>query len=101
MTTEEWGLLLALAVMAMAIRLSGLYAGRYLAKHRFSQSMVNAVPGCLLIALVVPDLISRGVGGWAAAGATLLLMMKTRNITIGMLGGVLVMALARLTGLVA
>jgi uncharacterized membrane protein len=87
--------------MAICIRLGGLYAGRYLERHAIGQAMFNAIPGCLLVSLVVPDLLSRGVGGWVAAAMTFVLMRVTRNMTLSMLGGVAAMALLRVGGITA
>ncbi len=98
MSSAEWLLLLGLALMAICIRLGGLYAGGYLKRSAVGQAMFNAIPGCLLVSLVVPDLLSRGVGGWVAAAMTLVLMLATRNITVSMLGGVAAMALLRVVG---
>ena len=101
MSNDEWLLLAGLAAMALCIRLGGLYAGRYLERHAIGQAMVNAIPGCLLVALVVPDLLSRGVAGWIAAAITAVLMYATRNMTVSMMGGVAAMALLRVAGIAA
>jgi uncharacterized membrane protein len=64
-----------------------------------TQVILQALPGSLLIALVVPDLISRGLVGWLALAATLTLMKLTNNMLVSMVGGILMTAACRFTGI--
>lgn len=99
MQSDDWTLLVLLGVMAMSLRLIGLYGGKYVSSNAIAQAMLQALPGSLLVALVVPDLISRGVAGWVAMAATLGLMKLTNNTVISMVGGIVVTAVCRFAGL--
>ena len=66
MRTDDWTLLILLGLMAMSLRLIGLFGGKYVSSNATAQAMLQALPGSLLVALVVPDLISRGIAGWIA-----------------------------------
>ena len=79
MQVDEWRLLFLLILMSIALRLIGMYAGKYVSKNTTTQVILQALPGSLLIALVVPDLISRGLTGWLALAVTLTLMKLTRK----------------------
>lgn len=99
MQSDDWKLLILLGMMAMSLRLIGLYGGKYVSGNAVAQAMLQALPGSLLVALVVPDLISRGIAGWLAMAATLALMKLTRNTVASMVGGIAVTAICRLAGL--
>ena len=99
MQIDEWRLLLLLILMSIALRLIGLYGGKYVSKNTTTQVILQALPGSLLIALLVPDLISRGLAGWLALAATLTLMKLTNNMLVSMVGGILMTAACRFTGI--
>ena len=85
--------------MSISLRLVGLYGGKYLEHKQIVQSMLNALPGAVLMALVVPDLLGRGVPGAVAAVVTIALMKVTKNTAVSMLGGIVVTGLCRAVGI--
>jgi len=99
MRHDDWVLLLLLGAMALALRLIGLYGGKYLSANSVAQAMLSALPGSLLVALVIPELIARGIAGWLAMAVTLVLMKNTNNTAVGMLGGIVTTGLCRAAGL--
>jgi len=99
MREQDWILLASLALMSISLRLIGLYGGKYLEHKQIVQSMLNALPGAVLMALVVPDLLGRGVPGAAAALVTIALMKVTKNTAASMLGGIVVTGLYRAVGI--
>ena len=98
MREQDWILLASLAGMSISLRLIGLYGGKYLEHNQIVQSMLNALPGAVLMALVVPDLLGRGLPGAVAALVTIGLMKITRNTAASMVGGIVVTGLCRAAG---
>lgn len=95
----EGQVLLAVGLAAIAtysLRLGGLLlATRFPKSGRFRNGM-DALPGALLFALVVPAIATEGVWGVAATVLTAVVVMRTRNTLAAMVTGVLVIYLARL-----
>lgn len=83
------------ALATYALRFGGLLlASRFPKAGRFRQGM-DALPGALLFALVVPSLVAEGGWGVLAGGLTALVVWRTRNTLLAMLVGMLVIYLAR------
>jgi uncharacterized membrane protein len=95
MSWNDWLLLGAFAAMSMGIRLVGALAGRQLGNAPVIRNCLEAVPGAVLVALVVPDLVGRGPEGIVGAAATLGTMLYARNAVVGMGAGMLVTAIWR------
>lgn len=92
---------LAIGLAALAtysLRIGGLLlASRLPKKGRFRRGM-NALPGALLFALVLPGILSEGVWGVVAASVTAIVAFRTKNIFLAMLLGVGIVFVQRQLG---
>ncbi len=95
----------ALAAIGLAalgtygLRLGGLLlASRLPRTGRFRRGL-DALPGALLFALVVPSIAAEGPWGMVATGLTALVVLRTRNTLAAMAVGVAVVWAARGAGL--
>ena len=57
---------------------------------------MDALPGAVLVSLVVPGILQEGFSGVIAAACTAICWHKTRNVFVAMALGMAVVALARL-----
>ncbi|WP_216825807.1 AzlD family protein [Ruegeria sp. EL01] len=94
MTTEIWLTILGLAIASYSIRLGGyLLAVRLPQKGGWTRGM-EALPGCLIVALVALMMLNGGAIEWVAGG-TVSCRRKTRNLPISMLAGMIIVAALR------
>lgn len=85
----------AAALATYALRLGGLLlADRLPTTGRFRKFM-DALPGTILLSLVVPGVMSSGVAGCTAAMLTGVCAYKTGNVFVSMLLGMALVAVAR------
>lgn len=85
----------AAALVTYSLRFGGLMLASKLPQSgRFKQFM-DALPGTILLSLIVPGIVAAGVIGGVAAGCTAICAYKTKNAFISMLIGVLIVALYR------
>lgn len=96
MTTEIWWTVLGLGAASYAIRLGGFFLALRLPQSGAWARGLDALPGCLIMALVALMMIKGGVIEWVAGLIALLVAAKTRNLPISMLAGVSVVASLRL-----
>lgn len=82
-------ILVALAGGTFTIRLGGFWLGRRLPTSGGWARSVSALPGCLILALVVIQLLQGGPAEWVAGLAALGVAMLTRNLPLTMLAGIL------------
>jgi uncharacterized membrane protein len=87
------------AIVTYCLRLGGLLlAERFPKTGRFKKFM-DALPGTILLSLIVPGAFSTGFWGWAATACTALCSLKTGNVFASMIVGVGIVAISRwLTG---
>ncbi|BCS55419.1 AzlD family protein [Geobacter sp. SVR] len=86
------------ALATYALRLGGLLlASRFPRTGRFRQGM-DALPGAMLFALVLPSMVSEGMWGIVAGVVTAVVMLRTRNSLLAMLAGMLVIFVSRNMG---
>jgi uncharacterized membrane protein len=52
------------------------------------KAWLGYIPGAVLVAIVAPTVLSTGLAEAGAALATVLVMVRTRNVLLGMLVGV-------------
>ncbi len=101
LTAEQaaWVTIFSAALVTYSLRLSGLLlAGRLPKTGRFKKFM-DALPGTILLSLIVPAAISAGPVGWLATALTGLCSLKTGNVFISMLVGIVIVAAGRWLGL--
>ena len=100
LSAEEatWLTILSAALVTYSLRLSGLLlAGRLPKTGRFKKFM-DALPGTILLSLIVPAAIGAGPVGWLATALTGLCSLKTGNVFVSMLVGIAVVASGRWLG---
>lgn len=95
MTTEIWLTILGLAAASYAIRLGGYLLALRLPQEGGWARGMEALPGCLIIALVALMMINGGAIEWAAGATVFLVAAKTRNLPISMLVGMVTVATLR------
>lgn len=89
----------AAAVVTYSLRLGGLLlAGRLPKTGRFKKFM-DALPGTILLSLVVPAALAGGLWSWIATACTAFCSLKTGNVFISMIIGVSIVAMSRWFGL--
>jgi uncharacterized membrane protein len=87
-------ILIASALM-YGLRLSGLLLGARLPRSGRAKRMMDALPGAIFAAIVLPGALSAGWVGVTAAAGTAICTRKTGNVLLGMLVGVGLVALLR------
>ena len=88
----------AAALVTYGLRLGGLLlAGRLPKTGRFKKFM-DALPGTILLSLIVPAAIAGGLWSWVATLCTALCSLKTGNVFVSMVLGVAIVALSRWFG---
>ncbi|WP_163338172.1 AzlD family protein [Desulfopila sp. IMCC35008] len=86
----------AAAVVTYSLRLGGLLlAGRLPKTGRFRKFM-DALPGTILLSLIVPTAMAAGFWGWVATACTALCSLRTGNVFLSMIVGVTIVALSRI-----
>lgn len=85
---ESWIVIGALAAGTFAIRLGGFLLGARLPTHGRWAAGFNALPGCLIIALLSVLLIEGGRTEWIGAAAALAAAAATRSLPVAMLAGI-------------
>ncbi len=98
MTNEIWITLLALGGVSFAIRLGGFLLAQHLPQDGPWARGMEALPGCLVASLVAMMMIKGGPVEWGAGVVVFLVALKTRNLPVSMIAGML--CVAGLRGLV-
>lgn len=89
----------AAATATYTLRLGGLLlAGRLPGSGRFKRFM-DALPGTILLSLIVPAALAGGLWSWIATACTALCSLRTGNVFLSMIVGVVIVALSRWFGL--
>lgn len=97
--TQMLAAILLAAGVTYSLRVGGLLlAARMPKQGRFRRGM-EALPGALLLSLVIPSVAEAGVWGVVAAACTALIVLKTRSTLLAMLVGMGVIFLQRQAGL--
>jgi uncharacterized membrane protein len=93
-----WLTILGAALVTYSLRIGGLLlAGRLPKTGRFKRFM-DALPGTILLSLIVPAAIGAGPIGWVATFCTGLCSLKTGNVFLSMVVGILIVAAGRWFG---
>jgi uncharacterized membrane protein len=88
----------AAALVTYSLRLGGLVLAGRLPKTGKFRKFMDALPGTILLSLIVPAALAAGPWGWGATLATALCSLKTGNIFISMILGVAIVAVGRWLG---
>jgi uncharacterized membrane protein len=87
--------IVAAALITYFLRLGGLLLSEKMPQSHAIKSFMDALPGTILVALVVPGIVGAGWLGWGAALLTALCAYKTNNVLLSMLMGMIIVAAGR------
>ena len=90
--------ILAASAITYAFRFGGLLLADRLPQTGPLRSFLDALPGTILVSLVVPSAANAGWQGFIGVAACLGIYFKTKNLLLTMIGGVLMVYLLRLLG---
>ncbi len=93
--SEPWIVIVVLAAATFSIRLGGVLLGQKLPVDGPWARGLNALPGCLIIALVSVLVLSGGPDEWIAGFVALVVTLITRSLPLTMLAGILCVFLLR------
>ncbi len=94
-----WLTILCAALVTYVLRLSGLLLAGRLPKTGKFKKFMDALPGTILLSLIVPAAIAAGPVGWAATILTGFCSLKTGNVFVSMLVGIGIVAAGRWIGM--
>ena len=95
MSPESLVTILGMAAITFAIRAGGLLLANRLPTSGFVAAWMRHIPGAVLASLVAPAIASGGIAETLGAAVVTLSYLLTRNLFAAMVGGVLVVYLAR------
>ncbi len=95
MSLESLITILGMAAITYAIRAGGLLLANRLPTSGFVAAWMRHIPGAVLASLVAPAIASGGIAETLGAAVVTLTYLLTRNLFAAMVGGVLVVYLAR------
>ncbi|RBP14405.1 putative membrane protein [Roseiarcus fermentans] len=85
---EHWLLIAALAAGTLSIRLAGAWAGQAIPAHGPLARALDALPGCLIVALVATSMLTGGWREWAAGAIAAAAAVATRSVPATMAVGI-------------
>jgi uncharacterized membrane protein len=85
-----------MAGVTYMLRAGGLLLAARLPRQGRWERALGTLPGAVLVAIVVPNVIDSGALGVVAAAFVTVVAVKTRNLVAAMAVGVLIVALGRL-----
>ncbi|WP_457576104.1 AzlD family protein [Desulfomarina sp.] len=85
----------AAALVTYLLRASGLILADYFPKKGRFKKFMDALPGTILLSLIVPAALSSGWSGWLATVCTALCSLRTGNVFVSMVLGVVLVAVGR------
>lgn len=97
-TVEVYAVIAAAALATYSLRLGGLLLAGRLPKTGNFRKFMDALPGTILLSLIVPAAIAAGFWGWIATTATALCSLRTGNVFASMVVGVVIVAASRYFG---
>ncbi len=83
------------SAVTYSLRLGGLLLAGILPDRGPVRRFLDALPGTILISLVVPAGLQSGLAGMIGLGACLLAYISTKNLMVTMAAGVLMVCLLR------
>jgi uncharacterized membrane protein len=95
------GMLAAIAAMAVAtyaMRAGGFWMMSHMPPSDRLRRMLNALPGSVIVATVLPIAVRDGVTAMLAIGAAVAVMLATRRDILAVVAGMAVAAAARAAG---
>lgn len=103
MTSQSGDMLVWLTIFGAAgvtysLRIGGLLLAERLPKTGKFKRFMEALPGTILLSLIVPAALAAGPIGWLATLCTALCSLKTGNVFLSMMVGILIVAAGRWYG---
>lgn len=81
-TNTVYIVITAAALVTYSLRFGGLLlAGRLPKTGRFRKFM-DALPGTILLSLIIPSVLAAGFWGWVATACTALCSLRTGNVLL-------------------
>lgn len=94
-TAGIWLAIAAMAAVNYAIRAGGFFLMGYVPLTPRVRHILNALPGAVVMAIVLPLMVRGGLPAWAAVLASIAVMALRRNDLIAVICGMAVAALIR------
>jgi uncharacterized membrane protein len=97
----DWGVLAAIFVMAVAtyaMRAAGFWLMGHLPPSQLLRRMLEALPGSVVVATVLPIIVRDGLAAMLAIAAAGTVMLVRRNDLLAVVTGMAVAALVRAAG---
>ena len=88
-----------MALVTLALRTTGFWLMRYVPMTPAIQRMLDALPGSIIAAAVLPAVVQGGRVAWLAVISAMVSMWLTRSDFVAVIVGMGVAALVRLYGL--
>ena len=85
---DIWLVILGLAVATFSIRMAGAILGARLPKSGVWARALQALPGCLIVALVSVSLLSGGTNEWIAGAIAAAVAILSRSLLATMAAGI-------------
>ena len=98
MIEKSYLVIAAAALVTYGLRLGGLLLASRLPKTGRFKKFMDALPGTILLSLIIPAALAGGVWSWFATICTAICSLKTGNVFISMLLGVVIIAGSRWFG---
>ena len=99
MRTDVMIVIAAMALVTLALRTSGFWLMRYVPVTPRVKRMIDALPGSIIAAAVLPVVAQGGMVAALAVVAAMLSMWLTRSDFVAVITGMGIAALARFAGL--
>lgn len=78
------GVILAMAAVTYATKAGGLWLLAYVELDERTEAGLEALPGAIIVAIVVPELTSGGPPEWTAAALAGVVAWKTNNLLVSL-----------------
>lgn len=96
MPTEVLLTILGMALVTYATRVSGVWVMHRLSPSARMTAFLRHVPSTILVSIVAPSALDAGAPGILAVLAAAAVAFRTRSVLLAMIGGIVVLLLARL-----
>jgi uncharacterized membrane protein len=90
-----WLVIAGMTAVNLAIRTGGFFLMGYVRITPRVRSILNALPGAVVMAIVLPLMVRGGLPAWAAVLVALVMMAWRRNDLLAVVGGMAAAALLR------
>jgi uncharacterized membrane protein len=94
-TTYFWLVIAAMTAVNYALRSGGFILMGYVPLTPRVRSILNALPGAVIMAIVLPLMVQGGLPAWAAVFVSILLMTWRRSDLLAVVGGMAIAAVIR------